>query len=313
MFFLVMKVLLQLHSKTERRINKVDIYSAYINHCQNTQINRPPAQLEKLIEISQNIDSQQQSQPLDLRSLTTKLGQYLARKMHSKDRSRLEESDTIFTKLGHEEAHLLTHQSIFQLLRQLPLKIMSTHSKNRFISNQQIKIGFIHETIKNYYLVEAIISEIEGKSKSEILSEKSIVHDSELVKMLVLAMKDNSNLTKSFLKAIQDSRRDKSEPSITYASNSITLLVAAKHCFSGCGLSHISVKGANIVNGIFQNASFEKADLTGVNMSNINLTGASLNEAGMSGVNLGILPDLLGHISRVLSVSFSPDGKLVGT
>ena len=77
--------------------------------------------------------------------------------------------------------------------------------------------------------------------------------------------------------------------------------------------SYTSIKGANITNGLFHCTNFEGADLTDVEARNCFFVDTNFRSANLSGLNLGIFPDLRGHSSGVTSVSFSPDGTQIVT
>jgi hypothetical protein len=127
-------------------------------------------------------------------------------------------------------------------------------------------------------------------------------------------MYNNISTTKeALIKAIHNSKQDKSFESVTASSNAITILVGAKHSFSGEDLKGISIKSANIRNGMFNGTDMTNSDLTDVVMINTKLAGANLTGAILQGINLGIYPDLVGHNSFVNSVAISNDSKIIVT
>ena len=101
--------------------------------------------------------------------------------------------------------------------------------------------------------------------------------------------------------------------SITLSSNSITLLIGCNINLSGKDFSHTSIKSANISNGLFHNTNFEGADLTDVEAINCFFVKTNFKSANLSGLNLGIFPDLRGHSEKITSVNFSPDGSQIVT
>ena len=171
-------------------------------------------------------------------------------------------------------------------------------------TGSQHSIGFIHDTLKNHYLIQTIIQEIEENQSSSLLASHSIVKDVELVKALVDAMRDKPHLTKAFRDAIEKSKSNQSSD-IIYAANCITILVASQYSFSGQDLSNISIRGANVTNGIFYSTNFTNADLTNVVMRHTILTKAKFHGTNLQGVDFGKLPDLIGH--------YSPDGKFIAS
>ena len=50
-----------------------------------------------------------------------------------------------------------------------------------------------------------------------------------------------------------------------------------------------------------------------VDLSNAYLEGAKFINCKMEGLNLSILPDIIGHSDRVFCCSYSPDGKKIAT
>ena len=82
---------------------------------------------------------------------------------------------------------------------------------------------------------------------------------------------------------------------------------------SGKDFSQTTIKGANITNGLFHTTTFEGADLSDVQAKNCFFVKTNFKSANLSGLNLGIFPDLRGHTKEVNSVSFSPDGTQIVT
>ena len=63
----------------------------------------------------------------------------------------------------------------YHILLTLPLKIEVKNSGNKFNPKEEIAIGFVHDTVKNYFVVEAIKDEFKVMKTSKILSGKSII------------------------------------------------------------------------------------------------------------------------------------------
>ena len=140
-------------------------------------------------------------------------------------------------------------------------------SKKSKKQSQEVKIGFIHDTIKNSYLLEAIQDEMRiTNGNSKILPNKSIATDVELARFIADAVRHDLGLTQHLRRAINLTKTDKSEPAAVYAANSITILVAANYSFTCQDLSNINIRGANIKNGIFTGADFSGADLSYCNL-----------------------------------------------
>jgi tetratricopeptide (TPR) repeat protein len=167
------------------------------------------------------------------------------------------------------------------------------------------------------------ITEYNGKhTNSKILAAKNIVDDVDLVKYITnhLEYENDPELTRQLRSVIDNTKTDKSAPTVCAAANAITLLVASKYPFSGQNLSNVSIRGANLRNGIFHYTDFTNADLTEVNLTNCFLNDAILLKADMKDIVLSIRPDLRGHIQRlsgnrdkVTSVCFSTNSKLLAS
>jgi len=71
---------------------------------------------------------------------------------------------------------------------------------------------------------------------------------------------------------IEASKEAAHHVSIIKASNSATILNAARFSFSGLDLHSIKIPGANLINGIFHRTNLSLADL-----SNCKLAGACFN------------------------------------
>lgn len=97
-------------------------------------------------------------------------------------------------------------------------------------------------------------------------------------------------MTNKLLNLVYLTKKDKSAPAITAASNSITILIAAKISFTKYDFTNISICGANLRNGIFQYCNFANADFSGVNLTNSNLIGCKFDNANLANIELSILP-----------------------
>ena len=110
---------------------------------------------------------------------------------------------------------------------------------------QEVKLGFIHDTIKNCYLLAAIRDEMSTKDSngnSQILSSKSIIADHELINFIADAACHDHALKDYLRRAIDLTKTDKSDNAVQNAANCITILVAASYSFCGQDLSNISIK-----------------------------------------------------------------------
>ena len=91
----------------------------------------------------------------------------------------------------------------FFILKTLPLKIEVKNSGTSLIPREQIAIGFLHDIIKNVYLIEAIKDEFNESENSEILSGKSIVDNIDFMIFFVEYLQNNNE--NSFIKAFKSS------------------------------------------------------------------------------------------------------------
>ncbi|WP_341761068.1 pentapeptide repeat-containing protein [Candidatus Tisiphia endosymbiont of Thecophora atra] len=317
MFTIVMQTIPSIHipSTEEKPITRQDIYDEYLKIQQGTRVkelhkNQQDEMVKLLLDL--NIDHKKTPQELELNQLLKELGKYIAMQLHLPNEFRIKDDSELFKAFGYEESTLFMQQALYHILKLLPLKIETKTSGSKVQIKQEVEIGFAHVIFKNYYLFEAIKDEIARSKKSEILSNKSIVNDVELIKLIADDLVYNKELQIFLRESIDVTKQDKSVKAVTLAANSITLLVASQYSFSGEDLSNISIKGANIRNGIFQYVDFSNADLTEVNLTNTNLVGAKFIGTNMTDIKLSIHPDLE-HNAPVYCLSYSPDGKYLAS
>ncbi|WP_342267925.1 pentapeptide repeat-containing protein [Candidatus Tisiphia endosymbiont of Empis tessellata] len=317
MFTIVMQTIPSIHipSTEEKPITRQDIYDEYLKIQQGTLVeelhkNQQDEMLKLLLDL--NIDHKKTPQELELNQLLKELGKYIAMQLHLPNEFRIKDDSELFKAFGYEESTLFTQQALYHILKLLPLKIETKTSASKVQIKQEVEIGFAHVIFKNYYLFEVIKDEVEKSEKSEILASHSIVKDVDLIKLIAEDLVYDKNLQKFLRQAVKVTKRDKSDEAVTLAANSITLLIAAQYSFSGEDLSNISIKGANIRNGIFQYVDFSNADLTEVNLTNTNLVGAKFIGTNMTDIKLSIHPDLE-HNAPVYCLSYSPDGKYLAS
>ena len=314
MFHIVMEVFPELmkDGNQSQSRSKQDIYLKYITKYQKERLDQlNEEQRNQLIKCLSFMSKRQEKVEFSLIRAMKDFGKYLAVQLHLQNQLRLKQDSSIFQAMGYENTTYFKKQSLWHVLQILPLKIETKHSKD--LKNQEVKIGFIHDTIKNCYFLEAIQEEMSQNGKSKILSSKSIVGDSELVNFIADAA-CHDDVLKSYLRlAIDFTKEDKSERAAIYAANCITILVSAGYSFSGQDLSNVHLKGSNLENGIFFNANFMGADLRETHLKNIQAKGACFKKSNLIGARLGILADLEGHLHSTWSVSFSPDGRYVAS
>mgnify|MGYP000859612344 CR=1 FL=1 len=326
MFYVILEVVSQLKEeeskeKTRHSISKQEIFRKYVSLYQEKELKRfneeQKSQLRKITEFIEKTKDQEETKNSGDSLITTlrELGKYIAVQLHLQEGFRLDQTAPLFPALAYDSTIYFKRQTLAFLLKSLPLKIetkyFSRSKKNN--QSQEVKIGFLHDTLKNSYLLEAIQEEIRRTNgNSKILSNKSIVADSELVRFIADAAKHNLVLKQHLRQAIDSTKTDKSERAAIYAANSITILVAAHYSFTCQDLSNINIRGANIQNGIFSGADFSGADFSYANLGNIQADDVKLVKPNLKAAKFGVLPDLK-HPPNVKSVSVSHDGKYIAS
>ena len=325
MFYVIAEVISDLKEEERKEdasfgVSKSEIFDKYVSYYQEKELKRfneeQKSLLRKMTEfISKNKEQEdKKKQNVSLSTAVRELGKYIAVQLHLNDAFRLDQTALLFQLLGYDSAIPFKKQTLSFLLRVLPLKIETkdySNSKKSKKQSQEVKIGFIHDTIKNYYILEAIQDEVtRTNGNSKILSNKSIVADVELVRFIADAAKHDLVLTQHLRRAIDLTKSDKSERAAIYAANSITILVAAQYSFTCQDLSNVNIRGANIQNGIFSGVDFSGADLSYVNLRNIQADDAKLVKTNLKATNFGILPDIV-NTSFAMCVSLSCDGNYI--
>jgi len=310
MFHLVMQ---SIDSVTKESASKQGIYKAYVDNYQHTAIKKLTTAQQEIVAKKLDIFQKESKKAENLEKAVSNSGKFIATQLHLQNVVRITHESDLFKAMGYNETLLFKEQTLYHILKLLPLKIETKHSSSKIKMEQAVEIGFIHDTIKNYFLLEAIKDEFEKTEISTTLAAKNIIKDVELIKFIAATIPYDEALEKSLRKAIDLTKTDKFELAVTAAANAITLLVAAQCSFYGEDLSNVSIRGANIRNAIFQYTDFTGADLTNVDLSRCNLVGAKFVKANMKGVDLSVFPDLVGHEGDVNEVTFSPDGTMIAS
>ena len=171
------------------------------------------------------------------------------------------------------------------------------------------------------------------------------------IQFLKDAIREKPELQPGLWAIIEASKQDESKAQA--ASSAITVLNAARISFSGRNLQNIRIPGADLSGAILDNTNLENANLSNVNLTGAWLHGTNFKNALLAGLILGEYPSLLlqdsvgsicysrdgtllaaatgnnihvynsqtrmllktltGHTSRVNSVAFSPDGRLLAS
>ncbi|KAI1320807.1 hypothetical protein EDD11_009764 [Mortierella claussenii] len=141
---------------------------------------------------------------------------------------------------------------------------------------------------------------------SSPLYRKSFVNKPSVLQFLVERVQQKPIFKQELLAYIGQSRVDRKWS--TAAANAITILVRAGIRFNGVDLRDISIPGADLSGGEFDNAQLQGADLSNTTLRNTWLRQANLNNTRMEGVEFGELPYLMEE-SEVRCCVYSSDEK----
>jgi serine/threonine protein kinase len=95
------------------------------------------------------------------------LGKWIATMLHLNDWHRIQQESELFKRFSYKKSSLLRFQKLFYILKLLPLKIEFSQIGGQYEFTQDLAITFEHDTLKNYYLLEAIKDELrESKIKN---------------------------------------------------------------------------------------------------------------------------------------------------
>ena len=183
------------------------------------------------------------------------------------------------------------------------------------IPQEQITIGFGHDTIKNYFLVCAIIEECENMNKipqkSSLLGFKLLVEDEVLIKFLAEVVVEQENFRDNLKRVVLKSKNAKNDEIdiINAAANAITILVASNVSFAGEDLKGIKIKGSNLRDGVFSGCDFTDADLSEVVLDFCKLDYSIFKRTNLENVKFSIYLDLDLQY-EIRTVAFSPNGKI---
>jgi hypothetical protein len=159
-FQLVMKVAHIIAS----RPTKLDLYLAYAENYVQEQLDQlRPDQLLRI-------------QGFDLKPL--QLAQQIAMQLHLQKKNRLSSKSALFKTLDYQPELPFSHQAVSAVLHLLPLKI----EKRRVGVGEEIRIGFIHDTLKNSFLIQAISEQLQSNVKSSLLTAHSLVDDIDMLR-----------------------------------------------------------------------------------------------------------------------------------
>ena len=88
------------------------------------------------------------------------------------------ERDEMLKNYYKPENSIKDQKEIYNLLKSLPLKLeIKGNVKKKGGVGEVIAIGFVHDSLKNYFLVDSIKNELVSSGKSETFSARNLVDD----------------------------------------------------------------------------------------------------------------------------------------
>ena len=200
MFYIVMETLPTL---TSSKITRQDIYTAFVTIHAARALKKHPWTQEQLQQIEHSFPNYGTNS--GEQSFFAQFGQYIASQLYIYNQLTLNQNSILlFLLLNYRKDLPFRHQMAYYLLRVLPVKIEirvqdsvgvdGTHDAPQDHSDisrkrqEEIKIGFTNDTLKNYYLVQAILQELEKTGTSQLLASRNIVKDKQLINSLFKAI-----------------------------------------------------------------------------------------------------------------------------
>jgi serine/threonine protein kinase len=98
---------------------------------------------------------------IDLREL----GKWISTILHLEAQFRIKNDSVLFKAYDYNESTLIKYQKVYFLLSLLPSKIELTQVGGQYELSQEVAMAFIHDSVKNYYLLEAIKDELKESEK----------------------------------------------------------------------------------------------------------------------------------------------------
>lgn len=303
MVYLILMVLPEFEEGV--RISPFEIYEKYTKkRVENESKKLPDYRKKDIIEIIQEFNFPNQ----DFLKFLDYLAEILASSLHSLGLSMIDkkilEKIPVFEKIiSSSNKDLLS-----DLAGCLDLK---KERKNLGKENDDLMIGFPHDTIKNFYLTKAIFNEID-KGEGKILSENLIVDDITLMKFLSESLKNLPSKIENLKMLVLKTKTDKNKKVAVAAANAISILCASNVSFAQEDLTDIKISNANLRDGVFNGCDFTNADLSYVNMTNCKLNDTLFVKTNLKSVELGIEPDF--HLyDEVKSIDIASDGQHIVT
>ena len=151
-----------------------------------------------------------------LKSLIKNLGKCISQELFLKNLFRISNNSDPFKYYGYKPTTLFKDQTLYQIFKLLPMKIETKHRASKINMNQTAEVGFIHNSLKNYFLLKAIKKEFATTKTSYILTAKALTNNFELIKAI-----EDDGLLQDYFTEIADTHHLQSEEIL---KNNILLL-----------------------------------------------------------------------------------------
>ncbi len=172
---------------------------------------------------------------------------------------------------------------------------------------------FIHKTLLEYFGARHIFNQaslpIQHNNNihyNQDINEKLLNDQPEIIRFLVDMVQQKDTFKKQLFAYIEASKKD---PNIAIASaNSATILAMADIKLHDLNWQGIRIPGANLDQAFLLRTNFSGSDCHNVSLRQAYLENTIWNNAQVQGIDFGEYP-YLRHTGKVMSVSWSPDGK----
>jgi serine/threonine protein kinase len=162
LFYMTLAVLNDEHTHSKEMSNRHYVYQRYVDNYIDDKIKKfNPEQIKEIEDSFYKEDHDnkveiENDQKLGLKENLYELGKYIASVLHIKAEFRVKDSDALFESFGYRNSKLFQYQTIQYLLKILPLKIELKQIGRKYEIEQEVKIGFAHNAIKNYFFVKEL-------------------------------------------------------------------------------------------------------------------------------------------------------------
>jgi serine/threonine protein kinase len=305
------------------------IHSNYIDQCMEFKISNLRDHQIKAINLLLGNENSIHDNLLDT-------AKYLATIFHLSDVTSINEDSSFFKLLGYNRYIPLKYQTIWHVIKALPLSTEIKSSGDKCNLSQSVTIKFTYDSLKDYLFNEYMKRDndtknsVAGKNlrflKNNIL-EFLKINDIRYLKLVEDFIGNNPDpaIMVELRNLVDNTKHDKSVHAITAAANAIAMLASMGCSFSCQDLSNISIKGADLKNGVFDSTDFTDADLTDVDFTYAYVNGAKFIGCDMTNTkfyfdNHYFIKDGKPIESRIIdpgakfrpdSGMYSPDGKTI--